>query len=74
MAFVPIEEDGGEGMRSFMGPGQVDQTIRQAIQMAWMMLPAEKKSIAEVERVVRQLVDRALEDLREDGITFGQGV
>jgi hypothetical protein len=56
-----------------MGPGQVDQEIRQAIQFAWILLPDEKKTISEVERVIRQTVDRALKDSREDAETFGQG-
>jgi hypothetical protein len=59
-------------MRSFMGPGQVDQEIRQAIQFAWIMLPDERKTPAEVERVIRQIVDRAPKDFREDAASFGQ--
>ena len=49
-----------ERMRSFMGPGQVDQQIRQAIQFACMMLPDDRKNVAEVERAIREIVDRAL--------------
>jgi len=59
-------------MRSFMGPGQVDQYIRQAIQFAWMMLPDERKTVTEVERVIRQVVDRALKNFREDAKLFDQ--
>jgi hypothetical protein len=62
-----------DGMRSFMGPGHVDQQIRQAIQEAWMVLPDERKNVAEVERVIRQVVERALKDYREDAEAFGQG-
>ncbi len=56
-----------------MGPGQVDQQIRQAIQLAWMMLPDDRKNVAEVERVIRQLVERALKNLREDADSFDHG-
>ena len=75
MAMFPHDDpQGGERMRSLVGPAQVDQQIRQAIQFAWMMLPDERKTVSEVERVIRQIVDRALENFRADSETFGQGV
>jgi hypothetical protein len=74
MAYFPKEDpESGDRMRSFMGPGQVDHQIRQAIQFAWMMLPDERKNVAEVERVIRQVVDRALKNFREDAESFDQG-
>jgi hypothetical protein len=60
------------GPAEFFGPGQVDQTVRQAVQMCWMALPKPKRSIGEVERQIRRLVDRALKDLREDREAFGR--
>jgi hypothetical protein len=36
------------------------------------MLPDEKKTVTELERVIRQFVERALKDVREDAETFGQ--
>jgi hypothetical protein len=74
MAYFPSDDpEGADRMRSFMGPGHVDQQIRQAINFAWMMLPDERKTVAEVERVIRQIVDRALKDFREDAEAFEQG-
>jgi hypothetical protein len=74
MAFASMDDpEGMDRMREFMGPGQVDHQIRQAIQLAWILLPEGKRTIAEVEQVVRQLVDRALKEFREDGETFGKG-
>jgi hypothetical protein len=74
MAYFPgADPESGDRLRSFMGPGQVDQQIRQAIQFTWMMLPDERKTVAEVERVIRQIVDRALKDFREDAEAFEQG-
>jgi hypothetical protein len=73
MAVFPSDDPKSvDRMRSFMGPGQVDQQIRQAIQFAWMMLPDERKTVTEVERVIRQIVDRALKDFREDAEAFEQ--
>jgi hypothetical protein len=73
MAVFPSDDPKSvDRMRSFMGPGQVDQQIRQAIQFAWMMLPDERKTVTEVERVIRQIVDRALKDFQEDAEAFEQ--
>jgi hypothetical protein len=45
MALFPSDDpESRERMRSFQGPGQADQQIRQAIQFAWMMLPDERKT------------------------------
>ncbi len=74
MAFFAADDaDKRDAMRSFMGPGHVDQQIRQAIQLTWMMLPDDRKNVAEVERVIREMVDRALKDYQEDAEAFGQG-
>jgi hypothetical protein len=51
----------------------VDEQIRQAIQFAWLMLPDDRKTVTEVERVIRQIVDRALKNFREDAEAFDQG-
>jgi hypothetical protein len=64
------ESGDDEGMSQFFGPGQVDQTIRQAIQVCWMALPKDKRNVEEVESQIRRLVERALKDLREDGEAF----
>ena len=74
MAFLPNDDpDSRDRMRRFMGPGQVDEQIRQAIQFAWIMLPDERKTVTEVERLIRQIVERALKNFREDAESFDQG-
>jgi hypothetical protein len=74
MAYFPNNDpETRDQMRSFMGPGQVDHMIRQAIQLEWVMLPDDRKTVVEVERVIRQVVDRALEELRQDADTFSLG-
>jgi hypothetical protein len=54
-------------------PGQVDQMLRNVIQMCWMALPPERQTVDEVEAQVRRLMDRAIRDLREDAEAFGFG-
>ncbi len=63
---LPMDDESMDRMRSFFGPHQVDQMIRQAIQFCWMSLPAEKRTIGQVEGQIRRLVDRALENMKED--------
>ncbi len=67
------EGEGPEGYRQFLY-GQADTMIRHAIQHCWMVLPKEKRSVEEVERQIRRMVDRALRDWREDEQEFrGEG-
>jgi hypothetical protein len=58
-------------MADFFRPGQVDQTIRQAIQLCWMALPKDRRTVEEVEKQVRRILERALENFREDNEAFG---
>jgi hypothetical protein len=64
-------EKASEAMRSMMGPGQVDQMLRMAVQQCWMALPKERRNADEIERQLRRLLDRAIADLREDMTSFG---
>lgn len=59
-----------ESFRKHMSPSQVDQSVRSALQMCWMMLPSKKKTPEDVEAQFRKLVDRAIRDMREDFDTF----
>ena len=59
-----------EKMRDFFSPAQVDLSVRQAIQMCWMMLPKKKRTPKNVEKEVRRLVDKAISDFKEDFDTF----
>lgn len=71
--FDPQDGEAMQRMRTFFSPQQVDQQIRQAIQFCWMALPPEQQNVAEVEKQIRRIVDRALRDLREDAESFGLG-
>ena len=69
----PIGEgdDAADRMAEMFGPAQIDQSIRQAVQICWMGLPKERRSVDEVEAQVRRIVERALRDFREDRKAFG---
>jgi hypothetical protein len=69
--FRKDDPEGHDKIRSMFGPGQVDQQVRQAIQMCWMMLPNENKTVDELEKQFRRIVDRAINDLRDDASAFG---
>ena len=62
----PNDDDSMDKMREMFGPSQIDQQIRQAIHFCWMGLPRDKRNIDELERQIRRLVDRAIQDVRED--------
>jgi hypothetical protein len=64
-------DDAPQRMARLFGPTQVDQTIRQAIQLCWMSLPESRRTPDEVERQVRRVFERAIQNLREDFSAFG---
>jgi hypothetical protein len=70
MAFFqhdPTENgDDPEKLKAFLPPGQTETSLRNCIQMCWMSLPANKRNVDEVERVVRRIVDRIFKNIRED--------
>jgi hypothetical protein len=70
-AFRSDDPEKAKHMRSMFGPGQVDQLVRQAIQMCWMMLRDDKKTVDELEKQFRRIVDRAIKDMGEDSEAFG---
>ncbi len=61
-----------ERMHEMFGPGHADQSVRMAIQACWMALPRERRNLAELEKEVRRLVERALSNFREDAAAFGR--
>jgi len=65
------DPDAARKMREMFSPGQIDQSVRQAMQFCWMMLPENSKTVDELEKQFRRIVDRAIEDLREDAEAFG---
>lgn len=67
------DPDANNKMRQMMGPGHVDHQVRQTLQLCWMILPDDKKTIDELEQQFRRIVDRAFRDLREDAEAFGLG-
>ena len=69
--FQSNDPDVGSKMRQMFGPGQVDEQVRQAIHVCWMMLPDERKTVDELEKQMRRILDRAFKDLREDTEAFG---
>ncbi len=69
--FSSDDPDAGDKLRKMFGPEQIDQHIRQAIQFCWMALPDDKRTVGELEKQVRRIVDRALKDMHDDREAFG---
>jgi hypothetical protein len=55
-----------------MGPQAIDHNIQQALSMCWMMLPASRRTVENVEIEVRRVVDRAIQNMKEDRDRFKQ--
>jgi hypothetical protein len=72
-AFASDDPKAAKKMREMLGPGQVDQMFRQAMHMCWMILPEKKKTVKELEKQVRRIMERAFKDLREDAEAFRLG-
>jgi carbonic anhydrase len=66
-----VKAEGQAQMRAMMGPMMVDNSIRQAIQHCWMMLPEDNRTIDALEKEIERLVKRAFENIREDTQSFG---
>ena len=63
-----------ERMAEFFGPGQIDQSIRQAIHFCWMALPKERKTVDELDSQIRRITERALKDFRDDENAFRRSI
>ena len=59
-------------MHRMQNAGHVDQMLRNTLQMCWMALPQDRQTVEELESQMRRLLDRAIRDLREDEVAFGQ--
>jgi hypothetical protein len=69
--FSSNDPDAVKKMRGMFGPQQVDQEIRQAITICWMMMPDDKKNPDAVAAEIRRIMERALASLKEDAKAFG---
>ena len=65
-------DDAAEKMAEVFGPGQIDQMIRHGIHFCWMALPKDRRNAEELEKQIRRIVDRALNDFREDQEQFSR--
>jgi hypothetical protein len=65
MAFESFGPDPEQVVRS-LGPGMIDRQLRELINLCWMTLPQTTRTLDDVEKEIRRLLDRAFNDLRED--------
>lgn len=57
-AFDANDPDATRKMRELFGPGQLDQLIRQAFQVGRMILPEGRRTVDELEKQLRRVIDR----------------
>ncbi len=53
-------------MTELMGPSMVDRQLRQAMDLCWMSLPPERRTVDHLDKEMERLLARAIENLRED--------
>ncbi len=66
-------QPGPEDLGSIFSPKWVDYMLRQAIALCWATLPRESRTATELQTQVWRIVERALQDQREDADVFGTG-
>lgn len=59
-----------KAMKRAIGPAAVDQQIRAAISVCWMMLPEKKRTPENVAAHIRRITERALKNLTDDAKEF----
>jgi len=69
-SFDPRDHENFDNLRQLFRPDIIDWHIRTAIGGAWLILPKEKRPIDEVEPIIRRMVDRAFDAMREDLDSF----
>lgn len=73
MAFFPNDstEPSADKMLELLGPGALDAQIRHTIQLCWLLLPKERRTLDEVESEFRRVLDRIFKTMREDKTALG---
>ncbi len=66
-----ISNDDLARVKSSVSPGQMDASLRQTLQMLWLMLPKDRRTPEGLETEFRRLVERVLRDFREDAERYG---
>ena len=63
--FEKLDGD-SEKMAHLLGPAAVDQLLLNTVEMCWIALPPDSRSLDELEKEMRHLLDRAFRNMRED--------
>jgi hypothetical protein len=61
----------GGFLQMFQNPAHLDQSVRQAVQLCWTIIPKERRDADELGKQFRRVVERALKDFAEDKAEFG---
>ena len=69
---IDIPDSDFEAPDSRLGPHAVDQMVRQALSMCWMLLPKERRNVLTAAAEFQRIVDRVLNNLKEDAKVFGE--
>jgi hypothetical protein len=69
---LPFDKDPARRKRylAAVGPQIIDTLLRKSLTHAWMCLPEKHRSPTEVERMVREIFERAVKDFNSDFARF----
>ena len=68
---MKIEQHGPQGDSPHFLALLVTQTLHQAIMHCWLAMPAQKKTVQDVETELRRILQRTLKHWSDDAIAFG---
>ena len=49
-----------------LGPGAVDHMLRRAMDICWMTMARDRRSVDGLAEEMRRLLERAIQDMRQD--------
>jgi len=67
---VPIRRNALDGSTVAAAVSEIDQRLRRSVSEMWLLLPADRRTLDELNTQIRRLVDRALEDFAENRRQF----
>jgi len=70
MAAVPNDDKQSPDPIIQLGPGAVERAVQNAIEICWLILPPQKKSVDCLEYELKRILERTLQNIREDEQAF----
>lgn len=71
LTFRPDEDDEwNRHFREELGPKAVDEWLKQAVRVTWLLLPKDKRNVDELKSLMQGILDRIIRDMEKDRRKF----